>query len=175
MRNSIQAAAPVVRTLAVFTAEGQAYSVTQLASALGVHKSTAARLATTLVRLGSLKRAAAGKPHSITNGRVLLAFACKRLPPRPLEAYTPYTITDRRALRQELDPVRARGCASNVGELEEGLHAVAVPVFDALSACRAVLSISPVSSNASRESAAARRTLQRGRAVDSFRLGGGRL
>jgi DNA-binding IclR family transcriptional regulator len=47
----------------------------------------------------------------------------------PLERFTPRTMTDVKTLRTELERVRAQGYASTVEELEEGLNAVAAPVF----------------------------------------------
>jgi len=80
--------------------------------------------------------------HPAANGKVLAAFGTARIPAGPLRAYTRQTITRPRAFREELERVRRQGWASNVGELEDGLHAVAAPVFDAFDRCRAALSIS---------------------------------
>jgi DNA-binding IclR family transcriptional regulator len=45
-------------------------------------------------------------------------------------------------LEREIARIRARGYATNVGELEEGLHAVAAPVLDSAGRCHGALSIS---------------------------------
>lgn len=79
--------------------------------------------------------------HCVANGKVLLAFA-GATPDETLEAFTPRTITDRRALAAELDKIRRLGWATNVAEMEEGLHAVAAPVFDAHERCVGALSVS---------------------------------
>lgn len=72
-------------------------------------------------------------PHASSSGKVLLSTCdAKRLAqllPRPLPALTPHTITGRRALRGELDQVRAQGFATTVDELEEGLSGVSVGIF----------------------------------------------
>ncbi len=47
-----------------------------------------------------------------------------------LEALTPATITDRAALRRELDTIRAQGFAASLGERQAGASSVAAPVFD---------------------------------------------
>ncbi|UIP01487.1 IclR family transcriptional regulator (plasmid) [Halobaculum sp. CBA1158] len=47
-----------------------------------------------------------------------------------LPAMTDATITDREALATELETVRERGFALNLGEDLRGIHAVAVPLFD---------------------------------------------
>src|ERR671937_359441 len=71
--------------------------------------------------------------HSTSNGKILLAFAPEvereRLLATRLERTTARTIVERAELRAELDEVRARGWAKTVEELEEGLNAVAAPVF----------------------------------------------
>jgi len=71
------------------------------------------------------------RPHAVANGKVLLAYGALG-PPRELERYTPQTITSLDALATEL---------AAVAELEEGLVAVAAPVFDPTGACVAALSI----------------------------------
>jgi DNA-binding IclR family transcriptional regulator len=81
------------------------------------------------------------KPHAVANGKVLLAHGVIPIP-RQLERYTEHTITTREALDTELEAIRRNGYATAVAELEEGLVAVAAPVFDAGGACVAAISIS---------------------------------
>ncbi len=86
------------------------------------------------------------EPHATANGKVLLAFA-EDWPDgssfqSPLGSFTGQTITNVGDLRSELERVRSEGLASSLGEFEEGLNGVAVPVFDALGYCRASLSVS---------------------------------
>lgn len=71
-----------------------------------------------------------GRPsvlHATATGKVLLAHR-RVLPAEALPAYTDRTLTDPRALAEELDRTRARGWAQAVGEREDDLNAVAVPV-----------------------------------------------
>jgi IclR family pca regulon transcriptional regulator len=74
--------------------------------------------------------------YATSMGRVLLAS----LPPDELESrlkritlrkLTPHTIATKKALREELDRVRAQGFAMVDQELEEGLRSAAVPIVDA--------------------------------------------
>ena len=212
-----QSAERVLTLLASFEDSRPELSVTEIAKALGVHKSTASRLAATLERTGFLARSGrryrlgveiirlgtvalrsadivatmqpameklsqltgetinlavpAGadvlnvaevastyilsssggwvgrrtRPHAAANGKVLMAYRAIAVPDG-LERYTARTITSPSALRAELAAVRRNGYATAVGELEEGLVAVAAPVFGAGRACVAALSVSgPVS------------------------------
>jgi IclR family transcriptional regulator, acetate operon repressor len=83
------------------------------------------------------------RPHAVANGKVLLAFGALPLPqPGTLKRYTAQTITTLDELAAELDQVRRNGYATAVAELEEGLVAVATPVFDPAGACVAALSVS---------------------------------
>jgi DNA-binding IclR family transcriptional regulator len=70
--------------------------------------------------------------HGTAAGKVLLAYVSDddldRILPCHLERFTPYTITDREQLRQELSRVREQGYAVAREELEEGLNAIAAPV-----------------------------------------------
>jgi DNA-binding IclR family transcriptional regulator len=80
-------------------------------------------------------------PHAVANGKVLLAYGA--IPsPQELERYTAHTITKHQTLDTELDAVRRNGYATAVAELEDGLVAVASPVFDPAGACVAALSVS---------------------------------
>jgi DNA-binding IclR family transcriptional regulator len=80
-------------------------------------------------------------PHAVANGKVLLAYGAIPSPPE-LERYTAHTITTHEALGAELDAVRRNGYATAVAELEDGLVAVASPVFDPAGACVAAVSVS---------------------------------
>jgi DNA-binding IclR family transcriptional regulator len=216
MRNGVQTVDRALQLLQAFATPEQELGVTELAGALGVHKSTASRLAATLAARGFLERAPGSESfrlgpelgrlallaarggedlaelsrpamarlasdtgetvnlalldaseavnvaqvdgrhivgvgswtgrrtalHCTANGKVLLALAAPGLPTGELQAFTPRTITSRAALEQELAQVRARGYATAVGELEEGLHAVAVPLPDRSGRCLAALSVS---------------------------------
>ena len=79
--------------------------------------------------------------HCTANGKVLLAWSDIRLDGE-LSAFTARTITSPEALRVEVTRVRGLGYATAVGELEEGLHAVAAPVLDRGGRCAAALSVS---------------------------------
>jgi DNA-binding IclR family transcriptional regulator len=215
MRNGIQTVDRALQLLQAFDTPEQALGVTELAAALGVHKSTASRLAGTLAARGFLERPTgsdsfrlgpelarlgllalegrdlvdlarpamqrladeagetvnlavleggeavnvaqedgrhivgvgswAGRRtalHCTANGKALLAFSAIPDLPRSLEAFTPRTITKVGELEREIARVRRLGYATNVGELEEGLHAVAAPVLDPAGRCRAALSVS---------------------------------
>lgn len=71
--------------------------------------------------------------HATSSGKVLLAAADPderdRLLGRPLEAYTPATITDRSVLEAELEGAAAAGWAATREELELGLNAIAAPIW----------------------------------------------
>lgn len=213
MRNTVQTVDRALSLLLAFEREGELLGVTDLATRLGVHKSTASRLAATLEARGFLERsdrdalrlgpelarlgrlavrgrdlvdlarpamdrlaAATGETvnlavsdqgdvvnvaqvdgrhivgvgswtgrrtplHCTANGKVFLAWAGGPLP-AGLDEFTERTITTADNLDAELVRVRARGYATAVGELEEGLHAVAAPVVGSDGRCVAALSVS---------------------------------
>ena len=84
--------------------------------------------------------------HAVSTGKVLLAYQWEVrlreiLSHMNLERYTENTITDQSLLFEELRSVRAKGYALSSGELEEGIDAVAAPIFDHLNAVVAAVSI----------------------------------
>jgi len=84
-----------------------------------------------------------GRPtitHATAAGKVFLAHL-DALPPGPLASCTRRTITDRAALATEIARTRARGWAQAVGEREEDLNAIAVPVLDSSSGLVAILGL----------------------------------
>jgi IclR family transcriptional regulator, acetate operon repressor len=84
--------------------------------------------------------------NCVANGKALLAFqpeaTIARVLAGPLPRYTERTITDPIRLRRELAQARERGYAQALGEIEEGLNAVAAPIYDAAGAVVAAVSIS---------------------------------
>ena len=84
--------------------------------------------------------------HCASNGKVLLAFMDEaereRLLSVPLERATKNTVVDPAKLRVQLAEVRARGYATTMEELEEGLNAVAAPIRRADGQVVAALSVS---------------------------------
>jgi DNA-binding IclR family transcriptional regulator len=90
----------------------------------------------------------AGQPvslHATSTGKVVLAWSTDveltRLMPRRLERHTETTITDRAALRSELEATRERGYATCHGEFDPSAWGVSAPVLDRTGRLLAVLSI----------------------------------
>lgn len=84
-------------------------------------------------------------PHCTAAGKVLLAHLPKdrleRFLQSRLERLTPRTITDPERLREELERVRAQGYAIAEEELEDGLNALAAPIYDHTGAVNAAVSL----------------------------------
>jgi DNA-binding IclR family transcriptional regulator len=95
--------------------------------------------------------------HATSSGRVLLAYldAADREATldKPLRRYTPHTVTQPAELAAELDRTRRDGFATSFEQLEMGLHAVAVPVFDPRGEVIAAISASGPSYRLSRRRA----------------------
>ena len=87
--------------------------------------------------------------HASSSGKLLLSTydeqRLERFLRDPLPALTPHTITTRRALRQELEQVRARGYATTVDEMEEGLAGVSVGIFGESRALVGTINVTGVS------------------------------
>jgi DNA-binding IclR family transcriptional regulator len=84
--------------------------------------------------------------HAVSTGKVLLAYRWEHrlgelVRQIRLERYTERTICDPRLFLEELRQVRLQGYAVSCGELEEGVDAVAAPVFDHLGIAVAAVSI----------------------------------
>jgi IclR family acetate operon transcriptional repressor len=78
--------------------------------------------------------------HATAVGKVFLAHG-GTAPAGPLHVYTERTIVDHDVLRVEVAGVRERGWGQAVGEREEDLNAVAVPVLDPAGRLVALLGI----------------------------------
>ena len=83
--------------------------------------------------------------HATGTGLVLLAFADRELQEealqRPLERYTPLTITEPAQLRRKLAQVRQSGYAVSVGQITLPDLVVAVPVHDPFGGLAAAISV----------------------------------
>jgi len=84
-------------------------------------------------------------PHCTSTGKALLAYSpapvVQSVLAKGLVAKTSRTITDPAMLLKELEETRQRGYATNLGELEEGLHAVGAAVRDRTGQVIAALSM----------------------------------
>jgi DNA-binding IclR family transcriptional regulator len=84
--------------------------------------------------------------HATSSGQVLLAHVPENdresLLDKPLRRHTPHTVTHPAELAAELDRVLRDGFATSFEQLELGLHAVAVPVFDPRGDVIAAISVS---------------------------------
>jgi IclR family acetate operon transcriptional repressor len=84
--------------------------------------------------------------HVASNGKAILAFQSSverdEYLARPLKASTPQTITDPDVLRAELEKIRRSGYAVSLGELDEGVRAVAAPILNSESRPIGSISIS---------------------------------
>jgi IclR family acetate operon transcriptional repressor len=85
-----------------------------------------------------------GRPsvaHATATGKAMLAFGGGELPREPLQAFTARTITSGEKLAREVARVRERGWAEATGEREEGLNAVAAPVYGSSGELAAILGV----------------------------------
>ena len=82
----------------------------------------------------------ASAAHATAVGKVFLAHG-GTVPSGPLHAYTERTIVDHEVLLIEVAGVRERGWGQALGEREEDLNAVAVPVMDPAGKLAAILGI----------------------------------
>ncbi len=84
--------------------------------------------------------------NCVANGKALLAFqpapTIERILSGSLPRFTERTIADPQRLRRDLARVRERGYAQALGEIEEGLNAIAAPIRDAAGAVVAAVSVS---------------------------------
>ena len=80
--------------------------------------------------------------HASALGKALLAFGAAQIPSGALQGKTSRTITSRAQLSKELEKVRKSGFAIIDNELEDGLVAVAAPVFGPTGLVVAAISIS---------------------------------
>jgi IclR family acetate operon transcriptional repressor len=73
-------------------------------------------------------------PHCTSAGKVLLAYALpaerEAILPAQLARFTPQTVVDHTQLARQLDQIRQQGYALNHGEHQEGVSALAGPVYD---------------------------------------------
>ncbi len=72
--------------------------------------------------------------HSTGTGKVLLAYQPGEIVDHVigesgLSRFTPYTITDPKQLKNELERIRERGYAVDSEEMEEGVRCLATPIF----------------------------------------------
>jgi IclR family acetate operon transcriptional repressor len=82
----------------------------------------------------------ASAAHATAVGKVFLAHG-GTVPAGRLHAYTERTIVDHDVLRVEVAGVRERGWGQALGEREEDLNAIAVPVMDPAGQLVAILGI----------------------------------
>jgi DNA-binding IclR family transcriptional regulator len=71
--------------------------------------------------------------HASALGKILLAdhpYVAGELARNGLESFTPATITDAESLERELERVRQRGWAADIGELVNGEVSCAAPILD---------------------------------------------
>lgn len=137
----VRAARPVCDRLSRRTDETVTVAVLEDADVVNIHQVNLSSHRVTVDWLGSHTPV-----HCTSTGKVLLAFAedgLRRVLLRArLAAYTPRTVTDRQALLAELAAVVDRGYAIAIEELEEGLNAVAAPVWGPDSTVVAAVSVS---------------------------------
>ena len=141
---------PVLQMLTNTIGESTNLAVLEDADAVYIGRVSAPKLLSTLIEPGTRLPA-----HTSAAGRLLLSY----LPPEdlerwlartPLGAFTPFTVTDKEALRRELTKVRKQGYCVTEGQFELGLRGVAVPLIDstgaavgAISASMAISSMTP--------------------------------
>jgi IclR family acetate operon transcriptional repressor len=113
-----------------------------------------------------------GRPsvaHATATGKVMLAFGETPMPAGELGRFTDRTLADGKALRREIEQVRAQGWAQAVKEREIDLNAVATPVYGASGTLAAILGVQGPASRFGRKrrEAALPPLLERARALSA--------
>jgi len=116
-------ARPHLRALAAATGETATLSAPGEGHAVTVDFVQSASTVQSVARLGRPSVA-----HATATGKLLLAFGGQAPPERP-ERYTDRTLVEPAGLAEEIERVRDRGYAEAVGEREQGLHALAAPIW----------------------------------------------
>jgi DNA-binding IclR family transcriptional regulator len=115
-RPHLQALADATGETATLSAPGEGHAVT-------VDFVQSASTVQSVARLGRPSVA-----HATATGKLLLAFGNQEPLPRP-ERYTERTLVGPEEIADEIARVREGGYAEAVGEREEGLHALAAPIW----------------------------------------------
>jgi len=122
-RDLRELARPVLRSLVQETGETATLSVPGESDAITIDFVQSPRSVRSVAQLG---RPSIG--HATAAGKIVLAFG-RRRPAAPLQRFTERTIVSPALHEKELDRVRRDGHARATDEREDGLAAVAVPVF----------------------------------------------
>ncbi|MCR3721914.1 MULTISPECIES: IclR family transcriptional regulator [Prauserella salsuginis group] len=135
-------AAPVLQELADRFGETSHLAVMERYKVLYVDKIVGNHV----INVTGARIGAALDAHCSAVGKVLLAHRDPEeirrfVMDKPLRRLTPSTITNPRALEQELETVRRSGCAFDLGEAVQEVHCVAAPVRDDLGAVVAAISM----------------------------------
>ena len=119
-------ARPAMRKLAADTGETVTLSVSAGGESVTVEFVPGAGSVVSVAQLGRPSVA-----HATATGKVMLAFGDAPLPEGELTIYTERTITQRKELAAVVKAARAGGYAEAVGEREDDLAALAVPIISA--------------------------------------------
>jgi IclR family KDG regulon transcriptional repressor len=83
--------------------------------------------------------------HASAQGKILLAFSPRpqqeRVLSRPLQAFTPHTIVERKRIEEEIVLAARSGFAAAPEEAMLGINALAAPIFDDKDACIGALAL----------------------------------
>jgi DNA-binding IclR family transcriptional regulator len=125
-----RASRPVLEQLAVHTGETVNLAILQADQVVNIEQIASPNLVVNVNWVGKQTPL-----HATSNGKVLLAYLAEadrsRLLSQSLPRLTGRTITDARVLEKQLQRVLSDGYAFTLEELEQGLNAVAAPVFAA--------------------------------------------
>lgn len=92
-----------------------------------------------------VKRGSLMQYHASAQGKLSLAFGsangAREVLTGPMDAVTPYSITDPDVLREEIGKVKDRGWATAGNQAMVGLNALAAPIFDAIGHFAGAISI----------------------------------
>lgn len=134
-------AQPIIAQLMIATGESAALTIPQDREVVVVGKENCDKAI-----LYSLQLGGRGPIHGSASGKAILAMRPRAevealLGPGPLPRATPHTITEPRRLYAELDAIAAGEVAYSREEMVEGIVALGLPIFDAVGAPCAGISV----------------------------------